>query len=179
MPALPTRPQDITPALLTEVLGELRPGVDVKDVRIVEVARCGDGRASTSDRLKLALSYRHPGEPALPERMVLKTILLHPALRFGLPMILGLARTMDRLEPLPLVGRMARPVTYTCVHVYQRYFPHAPAPMYANETRFYRELRPRLDVEEFDAPAAYGAAFDGKDDQFWVLMEDLDERRGW
>jgi hypothetical protein len=51
--------------------------------------------------------------------------------------------------------------------------PGAPASMYENEVRFYRQLRPELDIE---TPQAYASAFDPASGTFGVVMEDLSLR---
>jgi aminoglycoside phosphotransferase (APT) family kinase protein len=48
--------------------------------------------------------------------------------------------------------------------------PGAPATMYQNEVRFYRELRSELDIE---TPRAYASMFDEASGTFGVLMEDV------
>jgi len=169
----PSKLKDFSPALLTELLAEKHPTVRVEAVRIVEHAQCGDGVASTADRVKLELEYSLGCDAGLPDEIVLKTILLHPYLRFGLPMILGLSNTLNRLDSIPLLGKLIRPLVFTMVNLYQRFFPHAPEAMYANETHFYCDIRPELDIE---APAAYGGVFEKETGHFGVLMEDLSLR---
>jgi len=168
--AFPANLADLTPDLLTTVLAERRPGVRVDKVRVLERAKCGDGLASTADRVALGLDYMPGCEADLPARMVLKTILLHRTLRFGMPVILGLARTLSRLDRVPMLGSRARPLTFSVVNLYQRFFPHAPEAMYANEVHFYRDIRPELEIE---APRAFGSVFDESNGQFGILMEDL------
>jgi hypothetical protein len=51
--------------------------------------------------------------------------------------------------------------------------PGAPASMYQNEVRFYRELRPELEVE---APQVFASVFDEASGGFGLVMEDLRER---
>jgi len=46
----------------------------------------------------------------------------------------------------------------------------APSSMYRNEVRFYRELRPELDIE---TPLAYASVFDEASGTFGVVMEDV------
>jgi hypothetical protein len=118
----------------------------------------------------LELDYAARDDAGLPSRVLLKTILLHPYLRFGLPVILGLSRTLNRLDPVPLLGKQSRPLVFTLINTYQRFFPHAPEAMYANEVCFYRDVRPELDIE---APRAFASTFDEKTGQFGVIMEDL------
>jgi hypothetical protein len=171
--AFPASLAALTPELLSALLAESRPGVRVENLRVLERARCGDGLASTADRVILGLDYAPGGQADLPARMVLKTILLHRHLRFGMPAILGLARTLSRLERLPVLAGRARPLTFSAINLYQRFFPHAPEAMYANEVRFYREIRPELEIE---APRAFGGVFDERNGQFGILMEDLSLR---
>lgn len=47
------------------------------------------------------------------------------------------------------------------------------APFYSNEVAFYRQLRPRLDIE---APRAFGGAFDAETGHFGLLLEDVTAR---
>lgn len=124
----PTDVEELTPHVLGPVLAERHPGLVVERVDVVAEKRCGDGVASTADRLVLDLTYGPGTAAGLPRRMVLKTMLASP---------------------------------------------HAPAAMYENEVRFYRELRAELDLE---TPAAYGSSFDPASGRFGLLLEDLGER---
>jgi len=155
------------------MLARLHPGARVRSVEVLERARCGDGIASTADRIALRVGYEPGGDAGLPSRMILKTRLLHPLLRFGLPAVLGLAKATRAAQALPAVGTGARSLLFVLVGVYQRFFPHAPDPMYAGEVRFYTEIRPELDLE---APRALGGLFDERSRRFGILMEDLTER---
>ena len=124
----PSDLDELTPEILTAALSEQRPDVVVDRVQIVAAKRCGDGVASTADRVVLDLSYG-PGTGAdLPGRLILKTMLASP---------------------------------------------HAPAAMYENEVRFYRELRDDLDIE---TPAAFASSFDPATGRFGLLLEDLTAR---
>lgn len=163
---------------LDTVLAALRaahPGVDLRGVEQVERARCGDGLASTADRigLRLELGDDPHTRASLPERVIVKTILLHPALRFGMPVILTTARVTTALGRLPLVGGLASPMVFALIGAYQRLFPHAPAAMYANEVRFYAQLRAQLSIE---APRIYASHIDPRTGSFQIVMEDLRER---
>jgi hypothetical protein len=148
----------------------LHPDVAVASVEVMERARCGDGIASTADRVVLNVRFEPGRDAGLPSRMVLKTLLLNPLLRFGLPAVLSLAGASRAAESLPGVGKSARSLLFVLVGAFQRWFPHAPDPMYVNEVRFYTELRPELDLE---APRAYGGLFDLSSRHFGILMEDL------
>ncbi|MBW2447086.1 MAG: phosphotransferase [Deltaproteobacteria bacterium] len=153
-----------------QMLRRLNPNVAVRRVEVLERSNCGDGVASTADRILLAVEFEPGRDGGLPSRMILKTLLLHPWLRFGLPAVLSLAGVSRAAEALPLVGRGARSALFVGVGLYQRFFPHAPDPMYVNEVRFYTELRPELQIE---APRAFGGLFDEKNRHFGILMEDL------
>ncbi len=74
----PASPQNLTPELLTRALATRHPGVEVASVKLVSVKRCGDGVASTADRIVLDLTYAPGADRALPDRMVLKTMLVSP-----------------------------------------------------------------------------------------------------
>ena len=152
------------------MLRRLHPDVAVASVEVRERARCGDGIASTADRVTLGVGFEPGRDAGLPSQMILKTLQLHPWLRFGLPAVLSLARASRAAESLPGVGRSARSLLFVLVGLYQRWFPHAPDPMYVNEVRFYTELRPELEIE---APRAFGGLFDLESRRFGILMEDL------
>jgi len=72
------REEDLTAAVLTDVLAVDHPGVQVDAVEIVATKRCGEGIASTADRMLLDLTYAEGSTGGLPERMVLKTMLVSP-----------------------------------------------------------------------------------------------------
>jgi hypothetical protein len=74
----PTTVEDLTPELLTAVLSERRPEVVVANLRVIETSHCGDGLASTADRVILGLDYAPGCDAGLPARLLLKTTLLHP-----------------------------------------------------------------------------------------------------
>lgn len=74
----PSDVEDLTPAILTAALSEWRPGVEVDRVDVVEAKRCGDGIASTADRVVLDLSYAPGTGAGLPGRLILKTVLASP-----------------------------------------------------------------------------------------------------
>jgi hypothetical protein len=126
----PSDLDELTPEILGAALSEGRQDVTVDHVDVVATKRCGDGIASTADRVVLDLTYA-PGTGAdLPPRMILKTMLASP---------------------------------------------HAPAAMYENEVRFYRDLRDDLDIE---TPLAYASHFDPATGRFGLLLEDLGSRHG-
>ncbi|MFO7565450.1 MAG: phosphotransferase [Enhygromyxa sp.] len=157
---------------IAEQLRAAHPTLELRELEIVERARCGDGLASTADRVTLRLELGE-GADELPERLVVKTILLHPYLRFGMPVILATARVTSLLGRAPLLGPLASPLLFGLIGAYQHLFPHAPAPMYANEVRFYAELRPQLTIE---APRAYASSIDERTGSFVIVMEDLRHR---
>jgi len=70
--------EDLTAELLTEVLAARHTGVRVAEVEIVATKRCGEGIASTADRLVLDLTYAAGSSGGLPARMILKTMLGSP-----------------------------------------------------------------------------------------------------
>jgi len=119
---------ELTPAILQAALAERWNGVSVDHVEIVAAKRCGDGVASTADRVVLDLTYGSGTDVRLPRRMILKTMLASP---------------------------------------------HAPATMYENEVRFYRELRDDLDIE---TPVVFASNFDPATGRFGLLLDDLTAR---
>lgn len=171
MTNLPASITELTTDNLTALLSEYNPGVVVDKLDITEHAHCGDGLASTADRIGLKLQYREgTNRKGLPDCMKLKTILLHRYLRFGMPMVIGTAKVVSSLEKIPLLGKLSGPTIFTLINIYQRYFPHAPEAMYRNEVNFYGKIRPELEIE---APACYASVINDKDGQFGILMEDL------
>ncbi|MCC5953209.1 MAG: phosphotransferase [Acidimicrobiia bacterium] len=74
----PSDVDQLTPAIVGAVLAEQHPGVVVDGLDVVAEKRCGDGVASTADRLVLDLSYRPGTGGELPRRLVLKTMLASP-----------------------------------------------------------------------------------------------------
>jgi len=169
----PAKLEELSPAIIEAILEQDAPGTKVSHLELVSHSQCGDGLASTADRLKLKLTYS-ANPKALPEVLLCKTILLHRFLRFGLPVIIGLSQGLNTLDKVPFIGKIARPLTFTLINIYQRFFPHAPEAMYANEVHFYQHIRPSIDCE---MPKAFGTAFDQKTGQFAVLMEDLSPKQ--
>jgi hypothetical protein len=74
----PSNLDDLTPEILGAALSEWRPGVTVDRVDTVAAKRCGDGIASTADRVVLDLSYAPGTGAGLPRRLILKTMLATP-----------------------------------------------------------------------------------------------------
>ena len=68
----------LTPEVLSAALADRAPDVVVDAVDIVSATRCGDGVASTADRVVLDLEYRPGTAAGLPRRLVLKTMLASP-----------------------------------------------------------------------------------------------------
>ena len=157
----------LTPEIMTDLLAEQHPGAVVTDVNVIETANRGDGVASTADRVALELAY--DGDPGLPPRMLLKTVLLHRGMRFGPSAIQMTGKVFDVLGSIPFGSRL-RPWVFSAIGAYQRRYPHAPDAMYINEVRFYRTIRSNLSIE---APECFGSIFDEANRSFGVLMEDL------
>lgn len=74
----PATLEELTPQILTAALSERSPGVEVEDVEVVAAKRCGEGVASTADRVVLELSYADGTGADVPTRLVLKTMLASP-----------------------------------------------------------------------------------------------------
>ena len=128
IPVFPTDPEALTPAVVQAALRERIEDVVVDRVSVIATKRCGDGVASTADRIVLDLTYGSGAGAGLPTRMILKTMLASP---------------------------------------------RAPAVMYENEVRFYREIRDTLDIE---TPAVFASTFDPASGRFGLLLEDLTAR---
>ena len=169
---LPSKIEDLSPELLTKLLSESRPGVRVRDLRVLKSSERGDGSTSTADRVTLELDFAPQKDAGLPSRMILKTILLHRALRLGASAISSTGRLLHGLHSVPL-GQQIRPLLLSAIRAYQRRFPHAPEAMYRNEVRFYRDIRPKIDIE---APMSFASVYDDRQRSFGILMEDLSLR---
>lgn len=78
MPRFPSTVDELTPELLTAVLAERSPDVLVRDFEVVQTSQCGDGFASTADRVILGLDFAPGRDAGVPKRVMLKTMLLHP-----------------------------------------------------------------------------------------------------
>ena len=165
-----SRTRGVDATSIQAMLGRLHPDVRVRSVEILDRARCGDGIASTADRIAIRVEFEPGADANLPSRMILKTLLLPPLLRFGLPAVLSLASASRAAESLPGIGGGARSLLFVLVGLNQRFFPHAPDPMYVNEVRFYTEVRPEIDLE---APQVFGGLYDPASRRFGILMEDL------
>ncbi len=124
----PSRVDEINADLLTAVLSERGTDVVVENFTLITTEQCGDGFASTADRVILGLDYAAGSGAGMPSRVLLKTMLLNP---------------------------------------------HAPEAMYKNEVRFYRDIRPQLNIE---TPQSYASLFDQETGQFGIIMEDLSVR---
>jgi aminoglycoside phosphotransferase (APT) family kinase protein len=74
----PSTVEGLSPELLTSVLAERQPEVVVENLRVIETSRCGDGLASTADRVILGLDYAPGRDAGLPSTVLLKTMLLRP-----------------------------------------------------------------------------------------------------
>jgi hypothetical protein len=74
----PLRVEDITPELLTGVLARQRPGVEVTGFDVIETKQFGEGIVSTADRVVMNLEYAPGCQSDLPDRVVIKTMLMFP-----------------------------------------------------------------------------------------------------
>jgi len=74
----PSELDQLTPDILSAALAERAPGVIVDGIEIVAAKRCGEGVASTADRVVVDLTYRPGTGTGLPRRLVLKTMLVSP-----------------------------------------------------------------------------------------------------
>jgi hypothetical protein len=124
----PRDPAELTSEVIEAALRERHPEVVVDDVEVLSTKRCGEGVASTADRVALRATYRAGTADDLPDHLVLKTMMASP---------------------------------------------RAPAAMYENEVRFYRELRDGLGIE---APHAPATSYDPRTGRFGLLLEDLGSR---
>lgn len=188
----------VTPAFVSKALSN-RYGqpVTISAVELPEIARCGDGKASTTDRVVVRATWADESQrQALeaPENMVLKISLLPGSMRMGasLEVIQWSGAMADRLAAFRLDY-----ILFFCLNWYNYYFPHAPDAMYENEARFYRDVRMELDSSNDSnatgakhktmssspidvlppgivvAPRVYGTVFDKEQSMYGIFMEDL------
>jgi len=73
---IPVTPDDLTPALLTELVGALRPGVTVEEVDVISAKNYGDANnaasVSTSSQVKVRVRYGGTGGENLPRDLLIK-----------------------------------------------------------------------------------------------------------
>jgi len=74
----PSSVDELSPALLTDILALRQPEVRVTGFERLRTMQCGDGLASTADRVILRLDYAPGRDAGLPTQLMLKTMLLHP-----------------------------------------------------------------------------------------------------
>ena len=171
----------LSPYRLSEAIEEIYTGVKVKAVDIVKIHPCGDGLASTTDRIILRAKFFPDGnQPVLPpEQMLAKIILLNSLMRMGasFPVIRAAGNFARFLESSPIPGlRQLSKLIWASIVLYQRYFPHAPDAMYQTESRIYRQLHRELAAHGVHSPACYGVIIDEPSSTFGVLIEDLSLR---
>ena len=112
----------------------------IETATITSFALCGDGKASTTDRIYIKLTWSGRNAEKLPEHAILKISLLHPWLRIGGETALrGAAVAARLLRPLKLDW-----VVYRAANTYNFVLAHAPDAMYDNEARVYRREIPSL-----------------------------------
>ena len=101
----------------------------IETATITSFALCGDGKASTTDRIYIKLTWSGRNADKLPEHAILKISLLHPWLRIGGETALrGAAVAARLLRPLKLDW-----VVYRAANTYNFVLAHAPDAMYDNE----------------------------------------------
>jgi hypothetical protein len=164
----PLNIDDLSPHTLHKLLAQLYPKAKVSKVTVASRAACGDGLASTADRITLDVQYSESEK--LPSRIILKTLLLHRLVRLGLPAILSLSAVIRLIKHVPILGGIGERALFSLIGVFQKHFPQAPDAMYEIESRFYSEIRPTLEIE---APEVFGALYDNQSRHFAILMEDL------
>jgi aminoglycoside phosphotransferase (APT) family kinase protein len=119
-----------------------------------------DARALTAELLSAALSERQPGVAVEGLRVVEEA-------HCDTGSASTAARVVLDLDYAPGCDRgLPRRVVLKTVLIR----PGAPRSLYQNEVRFYRELRPELELE---TPRAYASVFDGESGSFGVVMEDV------
>ena len=151
----------LTPARLTRIFQDRldrmgqpedagRIKLSLADTQILDVAKCGDGKASTTDRVRLRVTWadnqiheqanRVCAFPDSQNSLLFKFCLLHWVFRMGAS--LSVIRFVGNIAANKVVRRLNLDrIIFRCLNMYLWYFPHAPDPMYSNETRFYREVK--------------------------------------
>lgn len=74
----PATAEDLTAEIVEAVLAPRHTGVVVEAIELLSIKRCGDGLASTADRVVIALTYAPGTGGGLPAQMVVKTMLTKP-----------------------------------------------------------------------------------------------------
>lgn len=69
---IPYSPYELTPALLSKIVGGVIPGANVADLAIVKSHEYGDGDVSTSARATAQLTYASDSPAGLPTDVILK-----------------------------------------------------------------------------------------------------------
>ena len=140
--------RSITPQYIESLLSSHHANVKIKTVTIDDLAQAGDGKASTTDRISLSLTFISTPHNAIPAKVMLKTSLLPSTMRIGGALLPWVAGTMAvLLQPC----RLDRLVFY-CINKYNDCFPHAPDAMYINETKVYKQLFHEFEQIHFDTP---------------------------
>ncbi len=163
----------VTPTYIESLISTHHDATRVRSACVTEIAHCGDGKASTTDRVHVTIEYAENGH-ALPARALLKVILLPHWLRIGgIDWLLQLgAAAADVLRPVGLDG-----LIYLCLNWYNYYLPHAPDAMYENEARVYRHVLPELS-SVVETPRVLGTGLELQRRRSGVLMEDVSLRPG-
>ena len=159
----------ITPTFIESMISHHYPNVQIKSVTLNELHQAGDGKASTTDRISLTLTFISNPNNLIPNNVMLKTTLLPARLRIGgvfLPRIVGTLAAI--LRPIQLDR-----ILFYGINKYNWYFPHAPDAMYINETRIYRQLTDEFQAIDFDTPVIYGTMDNDLERKWCILIEDL------
>jgi hypothetical protein len=115
---MPIYPQDLTPAFLSELVGELRPGLSVEAVDITKIRNYGeaDNATSVSTSVQVAMNVRYKGpSEGLPTRLLAKMSIpdsvacsnpeLDPLFRNEIAFYVRLRREISIETPMGLGGR--------------------------------------------------------------------------
>ena len=165
----------VTPEFVNALIAPHHRNVCVVGASVVSIAHCGDGKASTTDRVVVRLTYgTNPAK--LPTQAVLKVILLSKRLRIGSAIIFRITAFVAAvLRPI----RLDR-LVYSFINWYNYLLPHAPDSMYENEALVYRRIHPELpELQAGGAlPRCLGTEVAPAERRCAVLMEDLSLRPG-
>jgi len=78
MMLFPKNVNELSTDILTAVMQPLQPGIEITAFEMPELAQCGDGKASTADRIILKLKYAGIVPENMPGQVMLKTMLVSP-----------------------------------------------------------------------------------------------------
>ena len=158
------------------LLRTVHPNAVVQDVAVRKTSLCGDGSASTADRISVEVEWKPDSDvdETITTPLICKTMTLSSFLRFSELKITVLETLIKLLRWLlpGIIGAILVRILFMLISVFQKYFPHAPDAMYETEAEFFQSLRPLLS-NKLRLPTSFGTKIDKKANQVVILMSDL------